>query len=201
MHQERLKSFLGALGIVLIFIHDALIKILWSGFMNKSPFILTRCPAGRARVGKSAEALCFNHRNVRKTRKGPTISAPPTDLYQHPPAPRASQQSPPSLKRPAATLLSSVSLLNLTTKNKDPSTRQTPPVSSSIKSHRQRSLVGCSPWGGEESGMTEWLAHSIERHPVWRMTPPSLPVLGQVLKWLSSSSLSVIVKVTWKYFI
>ena len=25
------------------------------------------------------------------------------------------------------------------------------------KSHGQRSLVGCSPWGREESGMTEWL--------------------------------------------
>ena len=25
------------------------------------------------------------------------------------------------------------------------------------KSHRQRSLVGCSPWGCKESGTTEWL--------------------------------------------
>ena len=25
------------------------------------------------------------------------------------------------------------------------------------KSHGRRSLVGCSPWGGEESGTTEWL--------------------------------------------
>ena len=31
------------------------------------------------------------------------------------------------------------------------------PVLSPGKSHGQRSLVGCSPWGREESDMTEWL--------------------------------------------
>ena len=31
------------------------------------------------------------------------------------------------------------------------------PVSLPGKSHGQRSLVGCSPWGRKESGMTEWL--------------------------------------------
>ena len=32
-----------------------------------------------------------------------------------------------------------------------------PPVLSPGESHGQRSLVGCSPWGREESDMTEWL--------------------------------------------
>ena len=34
---------------------------------------------------------------------------------------------------------------------------QPTPVSLSVKSHRQRSLVGCRPWGRKESGTTEWL--------------------------------------------
>ena len=29
------------------------------------------------------------------------------------------------------------------------------------KSHGQRSLVGCSPWGCKESGMTEQLTHYV----------------------------------------
>ena len=33
------------------------------------------------------------------------------------------------------------------------------------KSHGQRSLVGCSPWGREESDMTERLHfHALETH-------------------------------------
>ena len=34
--------------------------------------------------------------------------------------------------------------------------RQPTPVFSPGKSHGRRSLVGCSPWGGWESDMTEW---------------------------------------------
>ena len=34
---------------------------------------------------------------------------------------------------------------------------QPTPVSLPGKSHGQRSLVSCSPWGCKESGMTEWL--------------------------------------------
>ena len=34
---------------------------------------------------------------------------------------------------------------------------QPTPVSLPGKSHGQRSLVGCSPWGRKELGMTEWL--------------------------------------------
>ena len=34
---------------------------------------------------------------------------------------------------------------------------QPTPVSLRGKSHGQRSLVGCSPWGHKESGRTEWL--------------------------------------------
>ena len=37
---------------------------------------------------------------------------------------------------------------------------QPPPVSLPGKSHGQRSLVGCSPWGHKESGMTEQLTHT-----------------------------------------
>ena len=39
--------------------------------------------------------------------------------------------------------------------------RQWPPTPVFLpgKSHGQRSLVGCSPWGHKESGMTEWLTH------------------------------------------
>ena len=37
---------------------------------------------------------------------------------------------------------------------------QPTPVSLPGKSHGQRSLVGCSPWGLKESGMTEWLTHT-----------------------------------------
>ena len=34
---------------------------------------------------------------------------------------------------------------------------QPTPVSLPGKSHRERSLVGCSPWGHKESGTTEWM--------------------------------------------
>ena len=34
---------------------------------------------------------------------------------------------------------------------------QLTPVSLPGKSHGQKSLVGCSPWGHKESGTTEWL--------------------------------------------
>ena len=37
---------------------------------------------------------------------------------------------------------------------------QPTPVSLPGKSHGQRSLVGCSPWGRKESGMTEWLTQA-----------------------------------------
>ena len=32
------------------------------------------------------------------------------------------------------------------------------------KIHGQRSLVGCSPWGPKESGMTEWLTFQANYH-------------------------------------
>ena len=37
---------------------------------------------------------------------------------------------------------------------------QPTPVSSPGKSHGQRSLMDCSPWGHKESGMTERLTHT-----------------------------------------
>ena len=62
------------------------------------------------------------------------------------------------------------------------------------KSHGQRSLVGCSPWGCEESGMTERLHfhfhfHALEKEmathssvPAWRIPgtgePSWLPSMG-----------------------
>ena len=36
------------------------------------------------------------------------------------------------------------------------------PVSLPGKSHGQRNLVDCSPWGRKESGMTERLTHRVE---------------------------------------
>ena len=45
---------------------------------------------------------------------------------------------------------------------------QPPPVLLSGKSHGQRNLVGCSPWGREELDMTEWLNRTelrFEEHP------------------------------------
>ena len=60
------------------------------------------------------------------------------------------------------------------------------------KSHGQRSLVGCSPWGCEESGTTEWLPfhfHALEKEMAthssvlaWRIPgmgkPGVLPSMG-----------------------
>ena len=58
------------------------------------------------------------------------------------------------------------------------------------KSHGWRSLVGCSPWGHEESDMTEWLRfHALEREMAtnssvlaWRIPamgePGGLPSMG-----------------------
>ena len=45
------------------------------------------------------------------------------------------------------------------------------------KSHGQRSLVGCSPWGHEESDMTERLSLFIFMHwrRKWQPTPVFLP--------------------------
>ena len=47
------------------------------------------------------------------------------------------------------------------------------------KSHGQRSLVGCSPWGLEESDMTEWLHFHFFTFMHWRRkwqpTPVFLP--------------------------
>ena len=39
---------------------------------------------------------------------------------------------------------------------------QSTPVSLPRKSHEQRSLVGCSPWGHKELGMTEQLTLYLE---------------------------------------
>ena len=53
------------------------------------------------------------------------------------------------------------------------------------KSHGQRSLVGCSPWGREESDMTERLHFSLFTFVHWRRkwqpTPVFLP--GESQGW------------------
>ena len=69
---------------------------------------------------------------------------------------------------------------------------QPTPVLLPGKSHGQRSLVGCSPWGREESDMTEWLHfpfHALEKEMAthssvlaWRIPgmvePSGLPSMG-----------------------
>ena len=81
---------------------------------------------------------------------------------------------------------------------------QLTPVLLPGKSHGQRSLVGCSPWGHEESDTTEWLPfHTLEKEMAthssvlaWRIPGTrelgGLPSLGSVswtrLKQLSGSS-------------
>ena len=72
------------------------------------------------------------------------------------------------------------------------------------KTHGWRSLVGCSPWGHEESDMTEWLHFHISLSCIgeemaahssvvaWRIPGAVEPVYGVTqswtwLKWLSSS--------------
>ena len=80
------------------------------------------------------------------------------------------------------------------------------------KSHGQRSLVGCSPWGGEESDTTEWLHFhfslsctgegngnplqcSCLENPrdggAWWATVYGVTQSRTQLKWLSSSSNSI----------
>ena len=52
------------------------------------------------------------------------------------------------------------------------------------KSHRQRSLVGCSPWGLEESDMTERLHfhfHFMHWRRKWQPTPVFFP--GEFQGW------------------
>ena len=44
---------------------------------------------------------------------------------------------------------------------------QTTPESLPGKFHRQRSLMGCSPWGRKELGMTEWLTLSPHNMAPW----------------------------------
>ena len=41
---------------------------------------------------------------------------------------------------------------------------QPTPVSLPRKSHGQKSLVGCSPWGRKESGTTEWLTLTYSKY-------------------------------------
>ena len=51
---------------------------------------------------------------------------------------------------------------------------QPTPVSLPEKSHGQRSLVGCSPWGRKESGTTEWL--TLNTKGLW-IGPNRKPIL------------------------
>ena len=56
------------------------------------------------------------------------------------------------------------------------------PVLLSGKSHGRRSLVGCSPWGREESDMTERLHfHFYALEKEWQPTPVFLP--GESQGW------------------
>ena len=71
------------------------------------------------------------------------------------------------------------------------------------KSHERRSLVGCSPWGREESDMTEWLHFHFSLlcigegngNPLqcsFLENPKDEVAQNQKrLKWLSSSSISL----------
>ena len=84
---------------------------------------------------------------------------------------------------------------------------QPTPVLLPGKSHGQRSLVGCSPWGRYVSDTTEWLHfHALEKEMAshssvlaWRIPgmgePDGLPSMGlhsrTWLKRLSSSSMSI----------
>ena len=62
--------------------------------------------------------------------------------------------------------------------------RQPSPVSLPGKSHGQRSLVGCSPWGCKESDMTEWLTLSLlSCKNIWSMQDVVLLLLSTI--WLS----------------
>ena len=45
---------------------------------------------------------------------------------------------------------------------------QPTPVFLPGKSHGQRSLMGCSPWGWNRSDMTEWVKNNFVRREVWR---------------------------------
>ena len=47
------------------------------------------------------------------------------------------------------------------------------------KSHGQRSLAGCSPWGRLESGMTEWLHFPFHFHSLEK----EMPTHSSVLAW------------------
>ena len=89
--------------------------------------------------------------------------------------------------------------------------RQPTPVLLPGKSHGWRSLVGCSPWGCKESGMTEWLHFHFSLSPIgegngnplhcsclenprdgeaWWAAVYGVTQSWTRLKWLSSSSSS-----------
>ena len=56
------------------------------------------------------------------------------------------------------------------------------------KSHGQRSLVGCSPWGHKESGTTERLTLTLIQYISWKYTDKlKIQTLKQPLKWQSYS--------------
>ena len=57
--------------------------------------------------------------------------------------------------------------------------KQPTPVLLPGKSHGWRSLVGCSPWGHEESDMTKWLHFHFSLSGKWPPTPMFLPVESQ----------------------
>ena len=66
---------------------------------------------------------------------------------------------------------------------------QPTPVSLPGKSHGQRSLVGCRPWGHKESGMTErlLLIHTgmkwseETRLPIWSLEPREIPMCANYI--------------------
>ena len=68
---------------------------------------------------------------------------------------------------------------------------QPAPVLLPGKSHGRRSLVGCSPWGLEESDTTEWLHFSLFTFMSWRRKWQSTPVFfpGESQRWGSLLSM------------
>ena len=56
---------------------------------------------------------------------------------------------------------------------------QPTPVLLPGKSHGQRSLVGCSPWGRKESDMTEWLTFTFHFHALKK----EMATHSSVLAW------------------
>ena len=51
------------------------------------------------------------------------------------------------------------------------------------KSHGRRSLVGCSPWGREESDMTEWLHFHFHFHFHFHALEKEMATHSSVLAW------------------